>query len=697
MNKYTFNHLRKAVLFVMLCVSGCLVTSCLDDVAEENRFTWTGELISDHLENHPEKYSKFVTILKKANISKKAKSSIFKTLSTYGSYTCFAPTNDAIDAFLEEMIANPESGITSTDIELIDDSIATEIAKNHIIEKGYKTIDVSKGNFPKRTMNQRPINMTDTILNGETVILLDKISRIVELDTETENGIIQTINKVLNPSTKKIHEQILQHPELSLFGQAVIETGFDSILSIYEYDPHYEGNLEANKYVEAEGKAYSPKEHRQRYTVLIETNELLANPDKNHKGMSIQTIEDLEKFAQEFYGTEAPGDYKNPKNALNQYIAYHIIDRELAYEGGYGGFIMENYTNSNGDFKSEVNLTTIHDRYDYFETMLPYTLIKVTRPFHENTKAEFKNELILNYAQDHGNYTLDSKMEKYINVFVLEYSNSGVKNFDQKALNGQIHTINKILVYNEAEMAGNVLNERMRWDVSSLFPEWTNNGVRWEDNTGEDNSTTYIPDGYSKRLVVNGVVDNTVILYLRPHSTSTGGYPNYQGDELLALGRYDFKYRIPHVPEGNYEIRFGYSVSNLRAITQFYYDDKVCGIPVDMNLASSDPLIGWFDETAMETNEILENDKAMRNRGYMKAPASCFLDNEGHNMRHSVYPLRKILGQFNINKGDHWLRFKNVTENEKHPGYGKWVQFNQDYLEIVPTNIINGSKAEDQY
>ena len=697
MNKYTFNHLRKAVLFVMLCVSGCLVTSCLDDVAEENRFTWTGELISDHLENHPEKYSKFVTILKKANISKKAKSSIFKTLSTYGSYTCFAPTNDAIDAFLEEMIANPESGITSTDIELIDDSIATEIAKNHIIEKGYKTIDVSKGNFPKRTMNQRPINMTDTILNGETVILLDKISRIVELDTETENGIIQTINKVLNPSTKKIHEQILQHPELSLFGQAVIETGFDSILSIYEYDPHYEGNLEANKYVEAEGKAYSPKEHRQRYTVLIETNELLANPEKNHKGMSIQTIDDLEKFAQEFYGTEAPGDYKNPKNALNQYIAYHIIDRELAYEGGYGGFIMENYTNSNGDFKSEVNLTTIHDRYDYFETMLPYTLIKVTRPFHEDTKAEFKNELILNYAQDHGNYTLDSKMEKYINVFVLEYSNSGVKNFDQKALNGQIHTINKILVYNEAEMAGNVLNERMRWDVSSLFPEWTNNGVRWEDNTGEDNSTTYIPDGYSKRLVVNGVVDNTVILYLRPHSTSTGGYPNYQGDELLALGRYDFKYRIPHVPEGNYEIRFGYSVSNLRAITQFYYDDKVCGIPVDMNLASTDPLIGWFDETAMETNEILENDKAMRNRGYMKAPASCFLDNEGHNMRHSVYPLRKILGQFNINKGDHWLRFKNVTENEKHPGYGKWVQFNQDYLEIVPTNIINGSKAEDQY
>ena len=286
-------------------------------------------------------------------------------------------------------------------------------------------------------------------------------------------------------------------------------------------------------------------------------------------------------------------------------------------------------------------------------------------------------------------------MQKYLNVTVLRRDESGVNNFDQKAINGALHTINKILIYNEDEMAGNVLNERMRWDVSSLFPELTNNGVRWEDPT--TNKTTYIPNGYSNRLVVNGVVDNTAVIYLRPTGTGLNGYTNYHGDELLAVGRYDFKYRIPHVPAGNYEIRFGYCVSGLRAITQFYYDDKVCGIPVDMKLLGTDPLIGWFDEEGMTKDEILEKDKAMRNHGYMKGPASCMLAaKESKNMRASANAIRMIVGQFNITKGDHWLRFKNVTENSKSGE--SWLEFNQDYLEIVPISIIsNPAKPEDQY
>jgi hypothetical protein len=284
-------------------------------------------------------------------------------------------------------------------------------------------------------------------------------------------------------------------------------------------------------------------------------------------------------------------------------------------------------------------------------------------------------------------------MEKYMNVSIIKSKEVGIENFNNNALNGTLHPIDKILVYNEDEMIGNILNERMRWDVSSLFPEMTNNYLRWEENS--TNKTTYIPDGYCKRLVVNGVVNNTVILYLRPTSTSTGGYPNYQGDELLALGRYDFKYRIPHVPAGTYEIRFGYSTSGLRAITQFYYDSSVCGIPVDMSLGSDDPLIGWFDEKEMSDEQIKENDKAMRNRGYMKGPASCVLNKEGDSMRKSPLALRKIIGTFNITTGDHWLRFKNVTENEKDGN--NYLQFNQDYLEIVPTSVIsNPAKPEDQ-
>ena len=48
-------------------------------------------------------------------------------------------------------------------------------------------------------------------------------------------------------------------------------------------------------------------------------------------------------------------------------------------------------------------------------------------------------------------------------------------------------------------MKGNVLNERMRFDVSALFPELTNNGVRlgrWEQSGGKCSHGDYnIPDG----------------------------------------------------------------------------------------------------------------------------------------------------------------------------------------------------------
>lgn len=688
MNKSAFKFLKRVFLYTLLCVSGCLATSCIEDIPEENRFTWTGELIATYLEKQPEKYSKFITILKKANISDKAESSLFQTLSTYGSYTCFAPTNEAIDRYLTEMSKDPErTKITSNDVELLESSVATEIAKNHIIGTKYKASETN-GRFAKRTMNRRSLKLT--IKDGE--YFLDNSIKISEADIETENGTIQTIEEVISPSNKNVYEHICLHSEFKLFAKAIEVTGLDELLEIYEIDPEYKGGQKAPKHIKAEGEALSPDVRNQCYTVLLETDALLADPNNNHLGISIESIEDLETLAQEFYGNEAPGEYNNKNNALYKYISYHIIDRQLYYEGNApGGFIMQGYTNKG--FNSESNLPTIFDRQDYFETMLPYSLIKVTKPF---TNEQYADKIVLNYAQENGTKCVDSKMSKYLNVTVLEREKSGVENFSQEAQNGLLHTIDKILVYNEDEMAGNVLNERMRWDVSSFFPEWTNNGVRWQDS--KDYNTTYIPHGYSERLRVNGVLENTSIIYLRPHQTWIGSYPNYQGDEILAVGRYDFEYRIPHVPAGDYEIRFGYSTAQMRAITQIYFDGKVCGIPIDMALGSSDALIGWTEDKE-SINENKELDKAMRNRGYMKGPASCHLE-DGKNMRESYLSLRLIVGKFKLEKGkDYWLRFKNVTEtDEKETSYGKdWAQFNQDFLEIVPTSIINNpAKPEDQ-
>ena len=355
---------------------------------------------------------------------------------------------------------------------------------------------------------------------------------------------------------------------------------------------------------------------------------------------------------------------------------------------------MENYENA--EFSSKLNLNQNFDSYEYYETMLPYTMIKVTKPY---TNDQLKKEIVINYAQDGGTRIINSEMQEHINVIVERSGTTKKKypslaDFDQNALNGIIHTIDRIIVYNEDEIAGNIFNERIRMDLSAVFPELTNNSVRW-DLSSSSCLVTFLPAGYCKGFEV--LNENCEVYYYRPHATLLGSWANYQGDEFIVEGKYDFRYRLPHVPEGVYEIRFGYPKGYYRGVCQFYVDGKIAGIPVDLRWNDATTiLIGWSsDEELGDQETIKEYDKAMRNRGYMKGPASIVLeDKEFGTMRDSEQALRKIVGTYRLNKGDHWMRFKDVSDG----GTGVNTQFDQDYIELVPTGVINNPlKPEDIY
>ena len=727
-------------------VAGCTFTSCSEEIAEENRFTFTGELIADHLKKYPDKYGEFCKILNQAKIGKKA-GSMLTTLSTYGSYTCFAPTNEAITKYindkyneylesveqnrLDPSIKIVNTGITSPNIEELSDSMAAVIAKNHILEQGLTTIEVGNGAFPKKTMNRRSVMLgwaNDSA--GYTIATVDGIE-VLEQNIETENGYIHCINGALAPSDQPTSALLASQPAFSLFSDALSVTGFDEYLTKYEIDPDYDGLGSYGPPFQTQNKQEPPypEAYNQGFTLLVETDELLADPNNNVLGISIQSIEDLEWFAANYYGAninkntkefDFKGEYNNPSNPLYKFVAYHIIDRKLLYKSGKGpgGFLMEGYQTissegevDKGKFDSEENMPTSYDRYDYFETALPYTSVKVTKPFANNTTEYtsvsgetgfLRDHLVVNYAQEMGTRCVRTNfMEKHINVVIEDESTTrsrpGLQDFQPQAVNGMIYTIDKILIYDETEMAGNIFDERMRWDVFSLFPELTNNDVRWvpEDATY---TLTYIPENYSARLRHRNT--DTHIYYLRPHNAMyDGGYANYQGDEMLVTGKYDFEYRIPHVPAGTYEIRFGYSCSNARGVSQFYFDNKICGIPLDMRDSNLD-FMGWFEESESE-DENRKNDKAMRNRGFMKAPASIWLGSHDtskpdKSMRYANRAFRRIIGTYELEYGkDYWLRFKDVTEGGTDD---KPNEFNQDYLEIVPVGILNNpSKPEDIY
>lgn len=83
-----------------IAVTANLAISCSDDPGAENYYTSTKEYASDFLTNNSGRFSKFIEILNRAT-GEKGTYRLMDLLGTYGSYTVFAPTNEAIDAFLQ--------------------------------------------------------------------------------------------------------------------------------------------------------------------------------------------------------------------------------------------------------------------------------------------------------------------------------------------------------------------------------------------------------------------------------------------------------------------------------------------------------------------------------------------------------------------------------------------------------------------
>ena len=139
MNRFIKHTLRAIVVALPLLAMGNMATSCSDEPDSENYYTFTGEMASDYLKNRPELFSEFQQILER--------SGMMGMMATYGTYTCLAPTNEAIDAYLAQ------HGYTSV-ADMSKEECDT-LSWNHIIQATYFTTDLSDGNIPTANMNDR--------------------------------------------------------------------------------------------------------------------------------------------------------------------------------------------------------------------------------------------------------------------------------------------------------------------------------------------------------------------------------------------------------------------------------------------------------------------------------------------------------------------------------------------------------------
>jgi uncharacterized surface protein with fasciclin (FAS1) repeats len=206
-------------------------------------------------------------------------------MNAYGTYTLFAPTNDAIESWLKSR--------GKASIDAMNADTLKEMLKFHLLEEEELTSNFTDGKLPSVTMYGQFLVTGVKNTGGVSHFVVNRQATITQADIITGNGVIQVIDHVLTPAVYTLAELIDHDPVYSIFDQALKATGFYDSLNVVMQDS----------------------------THLWYT--LLAQSDKVYNDTGIYSYDDLK---QRYCNT---GDPMNPKDSLHLYMAYHVLPGPL--------------------------------------------------------------------------------------------------------------------------------------------------------------------------------------------------------------------------------------------------------------------------------------------------------------------------------------------------------------------------------
>lgn len=652
---------------LMLLLSAFAWVSCVDDAIVQSYYTFTGETVGSYLKDSKKDFSKFVKILERANM--------YDQLTTYGEYTCFAPTNSAIDTLLAQRHL--------ASIDELSDAECDTISKTHLIQGLFYTTDLEAGAISGTNFLDRYLMFSTTSDSSSGTLrvayFINKTAEMIVRDDSVENGVVHTLNRVVTPSNRFIPQQILNDTTVSIFSSLLFMTGLDKKLEIYE-DKRYTIGSDSiilgstvTTWPDGARPASYPEKRKYGFTAFCEPNYVY----RNYGVTSAQEVVDkLLNKSGAFTMYDPNGrltydtNFKDTTNVVYRFVANHLI-------GCLGNYNQWNVTATIRDNCAKYDLL---DPQDFYET-LGHTMMK----FQTTREGQlYINRRRINEGASAVRNASDPYQAAVRGVRVFTPTESGLTN--QDALNGVYHYIDALLIYNQTTM--DALNTRMRMDASTLSPDFLNSPGR---HKAQPNGSFPIVTRYKKGFVENFTFSDQTLMGLRADPDWS---PSYQRNGLDFLGQYDFTVKIPPVPAGQYEVRLGINAGNDRGIVQVYIDDEPCGIPIDMRIYKSDPKIGSVDDS-QDLEENKRNDKDLKNRGYMKGPDSWKTSNlnDANQVSLRLYfnSMRIILATKNFVEGEtHYLRFKSVIDNPRGI-------FPFDFLELCPKSVYGNVEGEDTH
>ncbi len=701
--------------FSILPLLAVLFHSCTEEIDTSARYVFTDETIASYLEKHSQ-YSQYVRLMNQVRVSPRSETTVRQLMTARGNYTCFAPTNEAIDAYLDslcarEIISSPSWDAFPDSTTL--DSIRKVIVHNSIIDGGdidysgkrvyFETADFPLNNneeFPTSTMGDRKLSVQYSETNPDSMwINNEALISLQNRDIPASNGVIHQVESVIAPPNNTLGDllksYIDENHEGYLVAAKMIEACglFDTLSKVRDeaYEMMYlEGKLQNLKNHPTEGSiGYLPEHRKYGFTLFAEPDafwaEALQKPAKDI------TLEDITQYlvSQGVYpDAKADENYKSPDNLIYQFITYHLIPFRLSPDK-----IIIHYNEKGYSLERKVPTVSMSE---FYTTMGKRRLLKIFES-RESQGVYLNRFPVLNNGR-RSNYREAYCDPDKVGLFVDK------ENANMKALNAVIYPINGLLHYSD-DVRINLQKQRIRFDVSAVFPEFINNDLRGQTITTPQHMTVGIPtDNTYKYLEDLSISDLTLFYYLMGRGK---GWPNYLADELNVIGRYEMILRLPPVPrKGTYELRLGNSCGcNYRGMCQVYWGTDpnnlpVTGTPMDFRLNGIERItpignfpsgVGWEPDVDDDEDYNAEVDKKMRNNGFMKAPEiyAAGLPGTVQTARDNYYTTRRIMLTATMDPDKtYYLKFKNVMDDETK-------QFYMDYFEFCAKEVYDNPETPE--
>ena len=692
-----------SVLFVFMALQMAMV-SCSDDPGVENYYTQSKEYAANYLRNR-DQYSEYLKILERARGEYDLR--LVDMLGTYGSYTVFAPTNEAVEKYLAGR------GLTSVDELSVED--CDTIALNSIIEAAYFSTDVNDGPYPKSNMLEHILSINSykewSAQKQDSVLAMyvNQASLITHADDSVANGVVHTVSTVVGSPNDLIGAVILKDEKCKLYSSALLVTGIMDTLQDHYVDETYGWRTDKDRIDsctwtnpalliltasgnERDNVAYPIKRYFN-YSVFLCPDSIL------YEKYGIETLDDLRAKAHELYDPVYPEDAEvtdetDRRNALNRFISYHVIDR-------YGDYY--SLTSMNND-QLQYNFNRMkYDICDWYGTLMPHSLMKFSFPSGTKPGLYINRRGVRHHADERGGYNRGALVEKKYQVV-------------RTGLNGIYHYIDEIVAYDRT-MQDIVMNDCIRLDCTTLSPDFMTKLTDGEVARGHGNGDNKYPGGSNNSDPANNQGRNIAFKpgYVRNFNLSAQTkmhvrcrslyYGCYEADEVLFKGRYDFTLTLPAVPAGTYEVRmFTNAGYDTRGIIQVYLGSdpdhlEPQGIPFDMRKNGVE-LFNWkADADLGDEDAIAAFDKAIHNLGWMKGP-KCYTwgprtsppSESDQNLRNgdtSGRQIRKIFGTFTTDgKTDQYLRIQQKMESENN-------ELPFDFIELCPSSVYNSEYYQE--